>query len=196
LQGVGLSTLSGIQQVFPNLVYLDVSDNGLYSLELIEHLKHLQDFVDLNLKSNPVCVHEDLKSELLTQMPNIERINGEQVRESGWKYKQAAMEMKKNMKEAGGEVVEEFENDVEIQQILRQLKELEGNDEGFKLGNQAKKMDQILKKDMMKTKEKNELQNFEKSFGYRLKKMTDDQEVPINAANVDELFKSDAEMFE
>lgn len=56
-------------------------------------------------------------------------------------------------------------------------------------------MDQVLKKDM-KPQQKNDIQNFEKSFGYRLKKMTDDQEVPINAANVDELFKTDAQMFE
>lgn len=78
---------------------------------------------------------------------------------------------------------------------MRQLKELDGDDESFKLANQARKMDQVLKKDM-KPQQKNDIQNFEKSFGYRLKKMTDDQEVPINAANVDELFKTDAQMFE
>lgn len=49
----------------------------------------------------------------------------------------------------------------------------------------------------MKLHEKRDenLQNFEKSFGDRLKKMTDDSEVPISSANVDEVFKADAEQF-
>jgi hypothetical protein len=50
----------------------------------------------------------------------------------------------------------------------------------------------------MKLHEKRDqnLANFEKSFGYRLKKMTDDTEVPITAANVDDVFKTDAEKFQ
>lgn len=57
-------------------------------------------------------------------------------------------------------------------------------------------MDQILKKDMKITEKRNQkLDSFEKSFGYRLKKMTDDEELPLSAANADELFKQDAMIF-
>jgi len=57
-------------------------------------------------------------------------------------------------------------------------------------------MEQILKKDMKITEKRNQkLESFEKSFGYRLKKMTDDEELPLNAANADELFKQDALIF-
>ena len=57
-------------------------------------------------------------------------------------------------------------------------------------------MAQILKTDMKLHEKRDEnLQNFEKSFGYRLKKMTDESEVPISSANVDEVFKADAEQF-
>ena len=58
-------------------------------------------------------------------------------------------------------------------------------------------MDQILKKDMkLHEKRDQNLSNFEKSFGYRLKMMTDDREVPISSANVEEIFKNDAEQFQ
>jgi len=57
-------------------------------------------------------------------------------------------------------------------------------------------MDQILKKDMKITEKRNQkLDSFEKSFGYRLKKMTDDEELLLSAANADELFKQDAMIF-
>jgi hypothetical protein len=55
----------------------------------------------------------------------------------------------------------------------------------------VKKLDQILKTDM----KREQLSSFEKSFGYRLKKMTDDSEMFINAPNVDEEFKADAANF-
>ena len=57
-------------------------------------------------------------------------------------------------------------------------------------------MDQILKKDMKITEKRNQkIDSFEKSFGYRLKKMTDDEELPLSAANAEELFKQDAMIF-
>lgn len=77
LQGVGLESLEGIQNLLPALAYLDVGNNFLYSFDLIGHLAQLPDFVDLNLRDNPVCVHADLKDEVLTQMPTLERLNGE-----------------------------------------------------------------------------------------------------------------------
>jgi len=54
-----------------------------------------------------------------------------------------------------------------------------------------------MKKDMaLHEKRDQNLQNFEKSFGYRLKKMTEDKEIPISSANIDAEFKKDAEIFE
>lgn len=44
----------------------------------------------------------------------------------------------------GDKIIEEYENDIEIQDIIKQLKDLEADEEGFKLGNQSKKMAQIL----------------------------------------------------
>ena len=89
LQGVGLESLSGAKELVPNLAYLDVADNNLYSFDLIGDLSTLTDFVDLNLKDNPVCIHSDLRDEVVAQMPTLERFNGEQLRESGFKYRQA-----------------------------------------------------------------------------------------------------------
>jgi hypothetical protein len=58
-------------------------------------------------------------------------------------------------------------------------------------------MDAILKKDMKITENRNQkLDSFEKSFGYRLKKMTDDEELPFSAYNADQVFKKDAEVFQ
>jgi Leucine-rich repeat (LRR) protein len=76
LQGVGLVSLEGLKQLFPNLVYLDVSDNKLYSFEIIESLRQLEEFADINIKNNPICVHRHLQDELIQHLPTIERING------------------------------------------------------------------------------------------------------------------------
>ena len=54
-----------------------------------------------------------------------------------------------------------------------------------------------MKKDMKITEKRNQkLDSFEKSFGYRLKKMTDDEELPLSAYNADQVFKKDAEVFQ
>lgn len=53
-----------------------------------------------------------------------------------------------------------------------------------------------MKKDLALHEKRDEnLQNFEKSFGYRLKKMTGDEEIPMSSANVDEIFLTDANTF-
>lgn len=88
LQGVGLVNLAGIKQLFPYLVYLDVSNNKIFSFEIIEQLRHLEEFADINLKNNPICIHRHLKDEIVKYLPHIERVNGEEIRVSGWKYKQ------------------------------------------------------------------------------------------------------------
>jgi hypothetical protein len=74
-----------------------VGGNNIFSLEVVEHVRHLTDFVDLNLKANPVCVHKELKDEILVAMPNLERFNGEQIHESGYKYRQATQELQKTI---------------------------------------------------------------------------------------------------
>lgn len=71
--------LDRIKELFPNLVYLDVRDNKIYSFEIIEHLRQLEDFADINLIGNPICIHKHLKDEILQYMPNIEIVNGEEV---------------------------------------------------------------------------------------------------------------------
>lgn len=83
---MGLTTLVGIKQLFPNLVYLDAADNKIYSFEIIEDLKQLPEFADINLKGNPICVHRHLKDELMQHLPQIERVNGEEIQKSGFKY--------------------------------------------------------------------------------------------------------------
>jgi Leucine-rich repeat (LRR) protein len=79
LSGVGLVHLDRIKELFPNLVYLDVRDNKIYSFDIIEHLRQLEDFADINLIGNPICIHKHLKDEILQYMPNIEIVNGEEV---------------------------------------------------------------------------------------------------------------------
>lgn len=71
--------LDRIKELFPNLVYLDVRDNKIYSFDIIEHLRQLEDFADINLIGNPICIHKHLKDEILQYMPNIEIVNGEEV---------------------------------------------------------------------------------------------------------------------
>ena len=84
---VGLIDLKLIKKKCPNLVYLDVSGNKIYSLEAIEALAELDDFVDINFSGNPICIHNHLKDEILENLPFIERINEEDVRDTGFKYK-------------------------------------------------------------------------------------------------------------
>lgn len=86
MQGVGLVNLQGIKQLFPNLVYLDVGDNKIFSFEIIEDLKKLTEFADINLKDNPICIHRHMKDELIQHLPLIERVNGEEIHKSGFKY--------------------------------------------------------------------------------------------------------------
>ena len=86
MRGVGLVSIAEIKKKFPNLVYLDVRDNKLVSFDLIEALRGLSDFADINLKGNPICIHKHLKEELIQFLPFIERVNGEEIHKSGWKY--------------------------------------------------------------------------------------------------------------
>ena len=65
MEGVGLVNLAGIKQLMPNLVYLDISDNNVFSFEIIEQLRPLEEFADINLKGNPICIHKHLKDEFL-----------------------------------------------------------------------------------------------------------------------------------
>jgi|688.fasta_scaffold243367_1 hypothetical protein len=98
MRGVGLVSIADIKKKFPNLVYLDVRDNKLVSFDLIEALRELPDFADINLKGNPICIHNHLKDELVQYLPFIERVNGEMIHKSGWKYSEETKKIENNIK--------------------------------------------------------------------------------------------------
>ena len=64
MRGVGLVSIAEIKKKFPNLVYLDVRDNKLVSFDLIEALRGLSDFADINLKGNTRKKRKRLKTTL------------------------------------------------------------------------------------------------------------------------------------
>ena len=88
MRGVGLVSIANIKKKLPNLVYLDVRDNNISSFDLIGSLKELPEFADINLRDNPICIHRHLKDEIIQHLPFIERINGEEIHKSGWKYEE------------------------------------------------------------------------------------------------------------
>jgi hypothetical protein len=88
----------------------------------------LEDFVEINLKNNPICIHQHLKDEIVQCMPNIERINGEEIRASGWKYTQQTKEIQKGIdlitkdigdSNEGNQYINDIENDTSVQDIIR-----------------------------------------------------------------------------
>jgi len=143
IQGVGLINISRIKELFPNLVYLDVRDNKIFSFDVIEHLRKLEEFADINLLGNPICMHKHLKDEILEYMPNIERVNGEQIHISRYKYAQQAKELRQQMdslskqksKTESDRYLEEYKSKAEIQEIIKELKDLDADEEAFQLGN-------------------------------------------------------------
>lgn len=104
------------------MVYLDVRDNKIFSFDVIDHLRQLQEFADINLLGNPICMHKHLKDEILEYMPNIERVNGEQIHSSGYKYAQQTIELRKQIENMNKQIsktdrdryLEEYRSKAEI----------------------------------------------------------------------------------
>ena len=97
MRGVGLVSIANIKKLFPNLVYLDVCGNKIFSFDAIEALKLLPEIADVNFKGNPICIHLHLKDEIIENMPFIERINGEEIHQSGWKYKEETKKLQRDI---------------------------------------------------------------------------------------------------
>ena len=89
LEGVGLEELDCIEQVFPLLQVLHVNDNKISSVKTIEILKKLPDIAEVNLKDNPVCIHENFNDMMLETLPNIEVVNELAIKEAGQRYKES-----------------------------------------------------------------------------------------------------------
>jgi Leucine-rich repeat (LRR) protein len=58
IQGNGIISVIGIEEKFPNLTVLDVSNNKIFSVENIDVLAELPNLVEVNLSNNPITVHK------------------------------------------------------------------------------------------------------------------------------------------
>ena len=48
----------------------------------------------MNFQNNPICVHKDLKDQVMRAVPFLEVYNREQIMETGQKYRDEIMKIK------------------------------------------------------------------------------------------------------
>lgn len=89
LRGVGLEDLESINHVFPALQVLDVSENKIYKMSSFDILSKMPEIAEINIKNNPVCLHENVNEMILGYIPKIEVINELVIREAGHRYKES-----------------------------------------------------------------------------------------------------------
>ena len=90
-----------IDQFFPNLAVLDVSDNKIFSVEYVEILHKLPMLAEVSFKNNPICVHKHLKDMVIDVVPQIEVVNQETLKEAGHKYKEDIKKIRDQIEKIG-----------------------------------------------------------------------------------------------
>jgi Leucine-rich repeat (LRR) protein len=58
IQHIGIISLIGIREKFPNLTVLDVSNNKIFSVENFDFLAELSNLAEINILNNPICIHK------------------------------------------------------------------------------------------------------------------------------------------
>lgn len=58
LQSNGIISIIGIEEKFPNLTVLDVSNNRIFSVENVDILSELPNLAEVIINENPICVHK------------------------------------------------------------------------------------------------------------------------------------------
>ena len=59
IQNNGIISLVGIDEKFPNLTVLDVSNNKIFSIENVDILSDLPNLAEINITNNPIGVHKE-----------------------------------------------------------------------------------------------------------------------------------------
>ena len=92
-----IMNIHGISELFPSLVYLDLSYNQINSLSECLELKNIENLSELYLNHNPVCEIEEYKyiyiyiysfqGEMEISLIDCEMINGHKLHDPGYRFK-------------------------------------------------------------------------------------------------------------
>jgi len=63
--GIGLLNIDGIEDKFPQLRYLDINSNKIYSLDALDQLNKLKKLYSVNLEDNPITIHLHLNQMIM-----------------------------------------------------------------------------------------------------------------------------------
>eukprot|EP00347_Sterkiella_histriomuscorum_P021343 403334317 len=194
LQGNGIISILGIEEKFPNLTVLDLSQNRIFSVENVDILSELPNLAEVFFNDNPICVHKHLKELVKNAVPFIEVINREEIVEAGYKFKEEIFKLKQEMTQsrvgtlAGDRIIEEAENDPNIilSNIMRDDLDNDPNNQQNAGTYGAGKLNEIIQK-MQKGQAKTDqaINDFEKNFGLRLQRLNDDEQNDTDDPQID-----------
>ena len=140
----------------------------------------------MNFQNNPICVHKDLKDQIKRAVPFLEVYNREQIMETGQKYRDEIMKIKNSLLKQshlgtymGDRLIEEAENDPNIKLSESPMKS-DGEEDTDSANPSASygqsKLNQLFSMMHKSQKRTDEVINdFERNFGLRLQKLTDNQ---------------------
>ena len=91
-----LQSLDGIEQ-FYNLLYLNISNNLLNSLQCLSKISKKETLSVLQFKGNPAARHPNLTPLILNYFPNLRELDGEVINYSTQKDIMQAMELSQQL---------------------------------------------------------------------------------------------------
>lgn len=85
MAGVGLLNIENIETKFPQLRYMDLRGNRIFSVDAVDQLFHLKKLHTVNFDNNPIMIHIHFMQLVQDAAPQVEVINNVRVKEVGSK---------------------------------------------------------------------------------------------------------------
>jgi hypothetical protein len=101
-RGNGLISVIGISKKMPALEVLDLSENKIFEVETVDELGQLENLMVVNIESNPIMLHKEVKDMLLEQVKYLEVFNDRALKDVGSSYVKRNEELKRNLLEMAG----------------------------------------------------------------------------------------------
>lgn len=122
LQDVGLISINDIDRKYPNLTFLDLKGNRIFSMDAINILYNLQHLREVNFLRNPLCVNKSLNDMILKSAPQIETVNRIEIHPPGYTIRQKVIELKEQIQAIQAKsYIKDPETGIEISTPLHDL---------------------------------------------------------------------------
>lgn len=123
LKATGISTVKKIDELFPNLITIDISENRIQNIEEINDLEKLEKIADINLKKNPIIENNKLEEYILSNIKTLEIYNEKTIKNPGFDSKIQENNIYDQLRSANIIIPPDRDNDIANEKWYEEIKD-------------------------------------------------------------------------